>query len=123
MQTRSLDHCGPVLTTGYKFDAKKGATWHCIVGRNFGSFVTHGEFRFGDGRPVYLGADCIRDRNQALHILLPWPRRHPPLQNAMIRSGLGRELSRYEPGRYFIRVVGTQDRAHYVSPFAYNEPN
>ncbi|KAJ9650023.1 Dynein light chain [Neophaeococcomyces mojaviensis] len=26
-----------------EFDAKKGATWHCIVGRNFGSFVTHGE--------------------------------------------------------------------------------
>ncbi len=25
-----------------QFDSKKGATWHCIVGRNFGSFVTHG---------------------------------------------------------------------------------
>ncbi|KAJ9646494.1 Dynein light chain [Coniosporium tulheliwenetii] len=24
-----------------EFDARKGATWHCIVGRNFGSFVTH----------------------------------------------------------------------------------
>ncbi|EEP81773.1 dynein light chain [Uncinocarpus reesii 1704] len=24
-----------------KFDSRKGATWHCIVGRNFGSFVTH----------------------------------------------------------------------------------
>lgn len=23
------------------FDEKKGPTWHCIVGRNFGSFVTH----------------------------------------------------------------------------------
>ncbi|KAK5130196.1 hypothetical protein LTR08_002405 [Meristemomyces frigidus] len=23
------------------FDERKGATWHCIVGRNFGSFVTH----------------------------------------------------------------------------------
>ncbi|KAG0234290.1 dynein light chain 2, cytoplasmic-like protein [Mortierella sp. GBAus27b] len=23
------------------FDKKYGATWHCIVGRNFGSFVTH----------------------------------------------------------------------------------
>ncbi|KAI9854683.1 MAG: Dynein light chain [Vezdaea acicularis] len=22
-------------------DKHKGATWHCIVGRNFGSFVTH----------------------------------------------------------------------------------
>ncbi|KFH45466.1 Dynein light chain, cytoplasmic-like protein [Hapsidospora chrysogenum ATCC 11550] len=25
------------------FDERKGPTWHCIVGRNFGSFVTHGE--------------------------------------------------------------------------------
>ncbi|KAK3674196.1 Dynein light chain [Recurvomyces mirabilis] len=24
-----------------EFDVRKGATWHCIVGRNFGSFVTH----------------------------------------------------------------------------------
>jgi len=24
-----------------EFDKRKGATWHCIVGRNFGSFVTH----------------------------------------------------------------------------------
>merc|ERR1712014_481730 len=23
------------------FDERKGSTWHCIVGRNFGSFVTH----------------------------------------------------------------------------------
>ncbi|KAF5737004.1 dynein light chain 2 cytoplasmic [Tripterygium wilfordii] len=23
------------------FDKKHGATWHCIVGRNFGSYVTH----------------------------------------------------------------------------------
>nr|ABF46663.1 neuronal nitric oxide synthase protein inhibitor [Taenia solium] len=24
-----------------KFDSKYGPTWHCIVGRNFGSYVTH----------------------------------------------------------------------------------
>jgi len=24
-----------------EFDARYGNTWHCIVGRNFGSFVTH----------------------------------------------------------------------------------
>lgn len=24
------------------FDDRKGPTWHCIVGRNFGSYVTHG---------------------------------------------------------------------------------
>jgi len=24
-----------------EFDRKYGPTWHCIVGRNFGSYVTH----------------------------------------------------------------------------------
>ena len=26
-----------------EFDKKYNPTWHCIVGRNFGSFVTHGK--------------------------------------------------------------------------------
>ena len=26
------------------FDKTYGATWHAVVGKNFGSFVTHGEF-------------------------------------------------------------------------------
>lgn len=30
------------LTCIFQFDERKGATWHCVVGRNFGSFVTHG---------------------------------------------------------------------------------
>ena len=37
-----------------EFDSRKGATWHCIVGRNFGSFVTHGKLatkRFGCQQP------------------------------------------------------------------------
>eukprot|EP00271_Cylindrocystis_brebissonii_P009336 TRINITY_DN24095_c0_g1_i1.p2 TRINITY_DN24095_c0_g1~~TRINITY_DN24095_c0_g1_i1.p2 ORF type:complete len:104 (-),score=26.18 TRINITY_DN24095_c0_g1_i1:512-823(-) len=24
-----------------EFDARHGTTWHCVVGRSFGSFVTH----------------------------------------------------------------------------------
>lgn len=24
-----------------EFDSKYGSTWHCIVGKDFGSFVTH----------------------------------------------------------------------------------
>ena len=31
------------MTIKKEFDVKFGATWHCIVGRNFGSFVTHGQ--------------------------------------------------------------------------------
>jgi dynein light chain LC8-type len=26
-----------------EFDKKYGPTWHCIIGRNFGSYVTHGK--------------------------------------------------------------------------------
>lgn len=25
-----------------EFDSRYGTTWHCIVGRNYGSYVTHG---------------------------------------------------------------------------------
>lgn len=25
-----------------EFDRRFGTTWHCIVGRNYGSYVTHG---------------------------------------------------------------------------------
>ncbi|KAI9805826.1 MAG: hypothetical protein M1825_000440 [Sarcosagium campestre] len=39
-----------------EFDAKKGATWHCIVGRNFGSFVTHETKHF---IYFYLGHNAI----------------------------------------------------------------
>lgn len=32
----------PLLTTKItEFDKKYSPTWHCIVGRNFGSYVTH----------------------------------------------------------------------------------
>lgn len=59
----------------HQFDSRKGATWHCIVGRNFGSFVTHGRFSPSscDER------ELTHVRNQALHLLLSWPLRHPAL--------------------------------------------
>ncbi|KAI9850551.1 MAG: Dynein light chain [Thelocarpon superellum] len=39
-----------------EFDQRKGATWHCIVGRNFGSFVTHETKHF---IYFYLGHNAI----------------------------------------------------------------
>ncbi|KAI9820145.1 MAG: Dynein light chain [Thelocarpon impressellum] len=39
-----------------EFDSRKGATWHCIVGRNFGSFVTHETKHF---IYFYLGHNAI----------------------------------------------------------------
>ncbi|KAI9761315.1 MAG: hypothetical protein M4579_001105 [Chaenotheca gracillima] len=39
-----------------EFDIRKGATWHCIVGRNFGSFVTHETKHF---IYFYLGHNAI----------------------------------------------------------------
>ncbi|XP_042416071.1 dynein light chain 1, cytoplasmic-like [Zingiber officinale] len=35
-----------------EFDARYGQSWHCIVGRNFGSFVTHESKHF-----IYLYVD------------------------------------------------------------------
>ncbi|KAL6773975.1 LC8 [Auxenochlorella protothecoides x Auxenochlorella symbiontica] len=38
------------------FDSKYGPTWHCIVGRNFGSYVTHESKHF---IYFYLGPQAI----------------------------------------------------------------
>jgi dynein light chain LC8-type len=38
------------------FDERKGPTWHCIVGRNFGSFVTHETKHF---IYLYMGPQAI----------------------------------------------------------------
>lgn len=64
-----------------QFDSRKGATWHCIVGRNFGSFVTHGK----SGHDTLSNAPHanIPRRNQALHLLLPGPLRNPALQDSV----------------------------------------
>lgn len=39
--TRFLISLFPTLDIKREFDKKYGPTWHCIVGRNFGSYVTH----------------------------------------------------------------------------------
>lgn len=31
-----------------------GPTWHCVVGRNFGSFVTHGKMKFNRRERVFV---------------------------------------------------------------------
>lgn len=38
------------------FDARHGPTWHCIVGRNYGSYVTHETKHF---IYFYLGAFAV----------------------------------------------------------------
>jgi Dynein light chain type 1 len=46
LRKRSICTCDvskSIRLTIAQFDSRKGATWHCIVGRNFGSFVTHGK--------------------------------------------------------------------------------
>ena len=43
------------------FDARYGATWHCIVGRNFGSFVTHGMSNL----PDCFATLCLETINQS----------------------------------------------------------
>lgn len=65
-------HSAPSRPVAYQlqFDAKKGATWHCIVGRNFGSFVTHGELQLACPEGYALVADAEFERDKTFHILL-----------------------------------------------------
>lgn len=70
-----------------QFDSRKGATWHCVVGRNFGSFVTHGRclVMWWDGCK-----ECAnyvhRYRDEAFHLFLSRTLRHSPLQDPIDTS-------------------------------------
>ncbi|KAI6370233.1 hypothetical protein MCOR25_004227 [Pyricularia grisea] len=66
------------------FDERKGPTWHCIVGRNFGSFVTHGIYHLlqplDSSKPSWpTNYSLAMYRVQTLSLLLPWPLRFPRL--------------------------------------------
>lgn len=70
-----------------QFDSRKGATWHCVVGRNFGSFVTHGELGGHSQTPVQ-GDDAllILGRNETFYLLLSGTLRYPPFQDSIDRD-------------------------------------
>lgn len=79
-----------------EFDKRHGPTWHVVVGKNFGSYVTHGELSFlrvvGGGASwgrggaewvlgAWIGVLTARARrNEALHLLLHRHPRHPHLE-------------------------------------------
>ena len=53
-----------------EFDKKYNPTWHCIVGRNFGSYVTHETKHF---IYFYLGQVAILlFKSGWAHLNLPW---------------------------------------------------
>jgi Dynein light chain type 1 len=69
-----------------QFDERRGATWHCIVGRNFGSFVTHGKFpRCSCYLVIILCAD-MKSRNETLHLFLPGSLCHSTFQDPIAIS-------------------------------------
>ncbi|CAO3619530.1 unnamed protein product [Cunninghamella echinulata] len=43
-----------------EFDKKYGPTWHCVVGRNFGSFVTHGKQK---QKKKYIMKQILKKKN------------------------------------------------------------
>lgn len=42
------------------FDKQYGATWHAVVGKNFGSFVTHGEYDISQSISKRRGTSVLR---------------------------------------------------------------
>jgi len=75
-----------VLLTRVQFDDRRGSTWHCIVGRNFGSFVTHGQPScFVESQHDDV---LIFNRDETLHLLLHWSLCHTSLQDAMSQAQL-----------------------------------
>src|SRR5579859_676646 len=83
-----------------EFDKKFGTTWHCVVGRNFGSYVTHGTPR----TPTHIAQCCVfrmtlaclqrpcgsktDDRNASFYLLLHWPNRLPFIQVGLKLTGV-----------------------------------
>lgn len=64
-----------------EFDRKYGPTWHVVVGKNFGSYVTHGKLLIICllYSIAYLNVvQCGRDK--ALHLLLYWASRVPHME-------------------------------------------
>jgi dynein light chain LC8-type len=65
-----------------EFDRRHGVTWHVVVGKNFGSYVTHGMYSFLTSKTrleissrVFLRPRPVSDliyanRNQTFHLLL-----------------------------------------------------
>lgn len=55
-----------------ELDKRHGPTWHVVVGRHFGSYVTHGLSTLSIAAvDTPLKAFYVR-RNQTLHLFLPW---------------------------------------------------
>merc|ERR1711964_624703 len=85
-----------------EFDKKYNPTWHAVVGRNFGS---------------------CHARDQALHLLLPWSSRDPPLQVGLIGSWslTPRTSPRQEPCKVRLvtcaRVVAFEFGWRVIRPF------
>ena len=76
-----------------EFDRRHGPTWHVVVGKNFGSYVTHGEWPVFDlhgrnidacGTCVGIVSDCVlrffTRRNEAFHLFLHWLACHSHLE-------------------------------------------
>ena len=51
-----------------EFDKKYNPTWHCIVGRNFGSYVTHETKHF-----IYFYMDVCCLKNTCFDSLINYP--------------------------------------------------
>lgn len=71
-----------------EFDKRHGPTWHVVVGKNFGSYVTHGASPMYDAfrrvhRLVNTRAKYLF-RNQTLHLFLHRFSRHPYLEVIII---------------------------------------
>lgn len=61
-----------------------GPTWHCVVGRNFGSFVTHGKLFYQRQQQKKLIIFFSVSRIQAFYLLLSRSNCHSFVQVCLI---------------------------------------
>lgn len=95
MQSRAVDlakhavsqQISPREMAGYikrEFDRCYGPAWHCIVGKSFGAFVTHGIHKVR----LLAVTECCMYRGAQLYLFLLGLDRHNALQNCLINLPL-----------------------------------
>ena len=57
-----------------EFDRRHGPTWHVVVGKNFGSYVTHGASSSFGVRSLLVATRAWHAQPLLLHVCLPTPR-------------------------------------------------
>jgi dynein light chain LC8-type len=96
-----------------EFDRRYGPTWHVVVGKNFGSYVTHGMYSVNSDHSSFLTRDT---RNETLHLLLRRPTSNPHLEIIGWITRRGFRIRREDrEEKHLVYIIRSSERRVYTS--------